>query len=198
MQIRPVSDLRNKFPEIEELVLREEKEVYLTKNGYGSMVVMSIDKYTRLIEEIDLAKALELRFGNVDVDKELSDTIQKIKDGTMEYLQMQGWQLMEKKKYNIQYSTSFNKGLVEAMDYLSNILNNPNAAGKLIKELEEKVKILTVFPRIFSLQIHNDDLVYKFKIQNYLVFYYIQEDTITICNIFYSKRNLSDLLNSIK
>lgn len=105
---------------------------------------------------------------------------------------------MEKKKYNIQYSTSFNKGLVEAMDYLSNILNNPNAAGKLIKELEEKVKILTVFPRIFSLQIHNDDLVYKFKIQNYLVFYYIQEDTITICNIFYSKRNLSDLLNSIK
>ncbi len=86
MQIRPVSDLRNKFPEIEELVLREEKEVYLTKNGYGSMVVMSIDKYTRLLEEIDLAKALELRFGNVDVDKVLSETIQKIKDGTMEYL----------------------------------------------------------------------------------------------------------------
>lgn len=105
---------------------------------------------------------------------------------------------MEKKKYNVQYSTSFNKELVEAMDYLTNVLSNPNAANKLIKELEEKVKILAVFPRIFSPQIHNDDIVYKFKIQNYSVFYYIQDNTITICNIFYSKRNLSDLLNSIK
>ena len=51
--IRPVSDLRNKYPEIEELVLREEKTVYLTKNGYGSMVVMSLEKYSELIEEIE-------------------------------------------------------------------------------------------------------------------------------------------------
>ena len=81
---------------------------------------------------------------------------------------------------------------------MTNVLSNQNAANKLIKELEEKVKILTVFSRIFSPQIHNDDLVYKFKIQNYSVFYYIQNDKVIICNIFYSKRNLSDLLNSIK
>ena len=42
INIRPVSDLRNKFPEIEELVLKNGEPVYLTKNGYGSMVVMSI------------------------------------------------------------------------------------------------------------------------------------------------------------
>lgn len=34
INIRPVSDLRNKYPEIEELVLKEDEEVYLTKNGY--------------------------------------------------------------------------------------------------------------------------------------------------------------------
>ena len=34
IQIRPVSDLRNKFPEIEMLV-NEGQPVYLTKNGYG-------------------------------------------------------------------------------------------------------------------------------------------------------------------
>ena len=33
MQIRPVSDLRNKYPEIEEAVLRSGQPVYLTKNG---------------------------------------------------------------------------------------------------------------------------------------------------------------------
>lgn len=32
IQIRPVSDLRNKFPEIEMLV-KEGQPVYLTKNG---------------------------------------------------------------------------------------------------------------------------------------------------------------------
>ena len=45
INIRPVSDLRNKYPEIERLVLNGE-EVYLTKNGYGSMVVMSIEQYS--------------------------------------------------------------------------------------------------------------------------------------------------------
>lgn len=35
VQIRPVSDLRNKFPEIESIV-NSGKPVYLTKNGYGA------------------------------------------------------------------------------------------------------------------------------------------------------------------
>lgn len=35
MQIRPVSDRRNKFPEIEATVNNGEP-VYLTKNGYGA------------------------------------------------------------------------------------------------------------------------------------------------------------------
>ena len=47
INIRPVSDLRNKYPEIEDLVLKEDEAVYLTKNGYGSMVVMSLEKYSR-------------------------------------------------------------------------------------------------------------------------------------------------------
>ena len=47
INIRPVSDLRNKYPEIEELVLKEDEAVYLTKNGYGSMVVMSLEKYSK-------------------------------------------------------------------------------------------------------------------------------------------------------
>ena len=41
IQIRPVSDLRNKFTEIEKVVSGGEP-VYLTKNGYGSMVEQDI------------------------------------------------------------------------------------------------------------------------------------------------------------
>lgn len=49
IQIRPVSDLRNKFPEIESLV-NEGQPVYLTKNGYGAMVVLSLEEYAWLTD----------------------------------------------------------------------------------------------------------------------------------------------------
>ena len=49
MQIRPVSDLRNKFTDIEKVVQNGDP-VYLTKNGYGSMVVLSLDAFSRLTE----------------------------------------------------------------------------------------------------------------------------------------------------
>lgn len=53
MQIRPVSDLRNKYPEIEETVLRSGQPVYLTKNGYGTMVLMSLEQYAALTEDVE-------------------------------------------------------------------------------------------------------------------------------------------------
>ncbi|MCR5628880.1 type II toxin-antitoxin system Phd/YefM family antitoxin [Eubacterium sp.] len=49
MQIRPVSDLRNKFTDIEKIV-QSGDPVYLTKNGYGAMVVLSLDSYSRMTE----------------------------------------------------------------------------------------------------------------------------------------------------
>ena len=54
IQIRPVSDLRNKFSEIENTV-KEGSPVYLTKNGYGSMVVLSLEAYSRLTDPIEVA-----------------------------------------------------------------------------------------------------------------------------------------------
>lgn len=54
IQIRPVSDLRNKFPDIEKIV-NEGDPVYLTKNGYGVMVVLSLDMYSRLTDGVEMA-----------------------------------------------------------------------------------------------------------------------------------------------
>ena len=53
IQIRPVSDLRNKFPEIETIV-NSGNPVYLTKNGYGAMVVLSLEEYESLIGNIEI------------------------------------------------------------------------------------------------------------------------------------------------
>ena len=56
IQIRPVSDLRNKYPEIEKQVIQSGQPVFLTKNGYGSMVLLSIEqyeKYEKIIREYE-------------------------------------------------------------------------------------------------------------------------------------------------
>lgn len=54
LDIRPVSDLRNKFPDIEKAV-QSNGHVILTKNGYGSMVVLSIEEYSRLVNSLEMA-----------------------------------------------------------------------------------------------------------------------------------------------
>lgn len=53
INIRPVSDLRNKFPEIEETVVNSNAPVFLTKNGYGTMVILSIEQYSALTNDIE-------------------------------------------------------------------------------------------------------------------------------------------------
>ena len=53
LQIRPVSDLRNRFPEIEGVVNNGEP-VFLTKNGYGVMVVMSLEKYGEITDDVEV------------------------------------------------------------------------------------------------------------------------------------------------
>ena len=59
--IRPISDLRNKFAEIADYV-QGGNTVIFTRNGYGCMVTMSFDAYKHLndpvIGELNRADAL--------------------------------------------------------------------------------------------------------------------------------------------
>ena len=54
IQIKPVSDLRNKFTDIEKIVNSGEP-VFLTKNGYGAMVVLSLEEYSNLTGGVEKA-----------------------------------------------------------------------------------------------------------------------------------------------
>mgnify|MGYP000886991370 CR=1 FL=1 len=66
LQIRPISDLRNKFTEIESVV-KEGEPVYLTKNGYGAMVIMSLEKFAELTDELEFK--LDEADKSADLDK---------------------------------------------------------------------------------------------------------------------------------
>ena len=48
LNIRPISDLRNHFSEIEEEVSGKNKPVIFTTNGRASMVTMSFDKFSKM------------------------------------------------------------------------------------------------------------------------------------------------------
>lgn len=85
INIRPVSDLRNKYPEIEDLVLREDEAVYLTKNGYGSMVVMSLEKYSKMIEELESDKRMTEEFENIDINKILEEAEEEANNPNTKY-----------------------------------------------------------------------------------------------------------------
>jgi prevent-host-death family protein len=78
--IRPISDLRNHFADISKLVHETQEPVFLTKNGYGDLVVMSMEAYERkmferehydrLKKEIEAEKNLKAEINNDQVSKE--------------------------------------------------------------------------------------------------------------------------------
>ena len=57
MQIIPIRDLKDTV-EIERLCAKENGPVFVTKNGYGRLVVMDIDYYQGLMDQIHEASAI--------------------------------------------------------------------------------------------------------------------------------------------
>ena len=58
MMIKPSTSLRNEYNDIAEFCKSERQPVFLTKNGEGDLVVMSIEAYTYREEMLDLREKL--------------------------------------------------------------------------------------------------------------------------------------------
>lgn len=83
--IRPVSDLRNNFADISKTVHETAQPVFLTKNGYGDMVVLSMEAFENLQFESEVyfklreaereAEMTDQRYSQKDVLKAMRDAI---------------------------------------------------------------------------------------------------------------------------
>ena len=83
--IRPVSDLRNLFAEISKQVHETAQPVFLTKNGFGDMVVLSMEAYENLQFESEVyfklqaaeleAETTNTRYSSKDVLKAMKEAI---------------------------------------------------------------------------------------------------------------------------
>jgi prevent-host-death family protein len=56
-KIRPITDLRN-TNEISELCHKEKEPIFITKNGYGDLVVMSIETYEKQLALLNVYQKL--------------------------------------------------------------------------------------------------------------------------------------------
>lgn len=87
-KIRPISDLRNNFADISKTVHETDEPVFLTKNGYGDLVVMSIEAFEKLHFESGVYRKLEeaeqeaaktsKRFSSKDVLKAMKKSINRM------------------------------------------------------------------------------------------------------------------------
>ena len=83
--IRPISDLRNNFADISKTVHETNQPVILTKNGYGDMVVLSVEAFENLQFESEVFSKLQeaereaeetnLRFSSKDVLNAMKEVI---------------------------------------------------------------------------------------------------------------------------
>jgi len=84
-QIRPITDLRNKFSDISKIVHENKEPIFLTKNGYGDMVVMSIETYEKMTmdnviceklkEAITVAESTNVRYDFDQVSNEMREKL---------------------------------------------------------------------------------------------------------------------------
>lgn len=56
--IKPISDLRNKANQISDLAHKSDEPVFITKNGEGDLVVMSLQHYTQIQLRLQLYSKL--------------------------------------------------------------------------------------------------------------------------------------------
>ena len=58
-QIIPIKDLKI-TSEISEMCHKSDEPIYITKNGYGDMVIMSIERYERAMRQLSMYQSIEI------------------------------------------------------------------------------------------------------------------------------------------
>jgi addiction module RelE/StbE family toxin len=97
----------------------------------------------------------------------------------------------------IKYLPSFQQELNAIVDYITFILEAPQAASNLLDELERSINDLKIFPLAHRLYHPIRPIPTEYRVltvKNYLVFYVVLGETIEIHRIIYKKRNLSQLI----
>ena len=82
--IMPIRDLRN-TSEISELAHRIQEPIFITKNGYSDLVVMSIETYEALLGTADIDSGITSAEAEISAGGELIDAEEALKELRRKY-----------------------------------------------------------------------------------------------------------------
>ncbi|QTQ11123.1 type II toxin-antitoxin system RelE/ParE family toxin [Treponema parvum] len=103
--------------------------------------------------------------------------------------------------YKIEYLPCALDDLKEIAGYIMDKLKNPIAAENLVKEIVEKIDLLSDFPYSAPCYMPIKPLTHEYRkllVKNYFIFYKVNETekTVTVARIIYARRNIGPLLET--
>ena len=99
--------------------------------------------------------------------------------------------------YHLHITSVAQRDISQAADYIEFVLKTPKAAGDLLEETDQKINALLSFPTEHP--VIEDRLLSSWgicftQIKNYLVFYVVEENQVTVIRFLYAKSNWSSIL----
>ena len=99
--------------------------------------------------------------------------------------------------YHLHITSVAERDISQAADYIEFVLKNPKAADDLLEETDQKINALLPFPQEHP--IVEDKLLAAWgirftQIKNYLAFYVIEENQVTVIRFLYAKSDWISIL----
>lgn len=100
-------------------------------------------------------------------------------------------------RYKIKYTRLFDKDLNEILGYIKLKLGNVNAANrlyeKIIKEITERAYSPDTYEKYNSKR-DRDMIFYRIYVKKYTIFYTVNNNTMEVRRILYSRRNFKKII----
>lgn len=100
-------------------------------------------------------------------------------------------------KYKLSILPLFENDMLEAITYITEVLNNPAAAERLINETEKAIYKRLDSPLSFSpyqSKKQREDVYYRIFVGNFTVFYVVKDNVMEVRRFIYSRRNIENIL----
>lgn len=101
------------------------------------------------------------------------------------------------KEYTLLYLPLFEQDMVEARDYITNVLLNPEAALNLINETDKAIQKRLLNPRAFQPYRSAKDrkqVYHRINVKNFVVFYVVIGNVMEVRRFIYSRRDLTKII----
>lgn len=99
--------------------------------------------------------------------------------------------------YKILVSNKYLKDVEEVFSYIAFSLYNIDAAHKLKEKFNTEIEKLKKYPFVNLPMITKQKYLYEYrkvKVGNYYIIYYVDNDTVRISRLVYSKRDFDNLI----